>query len=762
MSTLTVPTDAQNFVIKGDLDLFNALAAEMGNGTVYIRNGGLYVEGLTDLDETTINTTDGQFTVTGSNLISMNVSAAIQLTANTTSYFTTTGSTLTLSATNSTTGKVTVTAAGTGTNSILLDATNATSGQITIQSAGGSTSTKAVQILASDTTDGDIYIKGSGNYASTNPAVLIEADNATSGQISLLSAGDSASVDAIKILASGTTGGNVLISAAGSTDPAIQIDATSSSGQVLVQSAGDESGVDAIKLLASAATDGNILLSAAGTNTNAAGIKLLASNATSGQVLVQGSGDIAAAVRILASGATSGGIDIDATGGAVTIDTTNTTTGVTIATVTAGVPVTIGTATSLTTIVGDLTVSGTTTTINTETLTVEDNIVVLNSGNGESGLDSGTVIRRFQTPNGAGTGDVVTNPNPVQESGAFQAGSATPGTLVLDEFASLTLNFYKGWWIKVTSGTGNNQVRRIKSYDETTQTATLYVTADNTGSFTDGLDLVTAPAAADTYRLYSAPYVSSYYDESEDAWTISSTANIPDPISGAGTSLITTQQYQKQHTGALDVHPQIYNNVFGSASTTTITFTLIGHGITALDKVYVDNSVDFTPSITTGTYIVQTTPTANTFTITVASSTTSATTSSATITLLHTSVVYANVLRPHDAGFGNISIPGVLSTEDIIITKTSTANFNITTTGLYGCYFLLVGDLNNTDGAMSTFAASSSGAAGSVTRLSSTRGAQNQRIDATWTSTNKVQIYQSPAGSGGGTYTYRVKIISLF
>lgn len=88
-------------------------------------------------------------------------------------------------------------------------------------------------------------------------------------------------------------------------------------------------------------------------------------------------------------------------------------------------------------------------------------------------------------------------------TGQFQAGSSTPATLVLDATASTEDDFYNEWDIEITSGPGDdNQRRRIKDYDGTTRIATIYVTADNVGGFTDGLDLVAAPNVGDTYTLY--------------------------------------------------------------------------------------------------------------------------------------------------------------------------------------------------------------------------------------------------------------------
>jgi len=714
-SNITPPTDELNFIIKGDLDILNAYDVSNGTGTIHIRNGGLYVEGLTDLDQTTINTTDGIFDVLGPNKIQFNVSggatSSIEMTAEDASFFTTTAGTLTLSNTaTDADGKIIVEAAGSGTDSVLINATNTTDGQITIQSAGGSTSTEAIKMLATDTTEGNVLIRGSGTSAN-GASVRLHADNTTSGQIFLDSAGGSSTIDAIQMVASDTSEGNILI-------------------------------------------QGN------GNNTNNPAIKLLADNDTSGQIVLEADGNLANAIKISADNGVAGGIDIDATG-RITIDSSDLTNGVSIATVTSGVPVLIGTATSVTTIAGDLVVRGATTTINTETLTVEDNIIVLNSGNGELDLDSGIVIRRFQTPNDASTGNVITGPDPIQESGEFDTGSSTPATLILDAHASSTDDFYNGWWIKVSSGTGVDQVRRIKDYVGATKTVTLYVTADNVSGFIDGLDLATAPASGDTYELYSDSFSMSYFDESENAWSLVNTSQIPDPVSTAGVSTALVQQYQQLKSGSIDVHPQVYRNVNGSASTTTITFTLLGHGLSVGDLIVLSDSSDFTPAIASGTFVTQTVPDTDTFTITVPDSTTSVDASSATLSISKTSVIKVNEIVPFDAGV-SLNFAGITCSEDITIPKTSTSYFFLNTcTNVYGAFFVIVSDRDNTDGAFATFSgARSSGNGGSVTRLAVAKGTDGQRIDADWEDGENMKIRHKPAGSGSGDYVYRVRVFT--
>lgn len=765
-SFITPPADELNVIFRGDIDILNAYSANNGSGTLHIREGGLYVQGLTDLDQTTINTLDGKFHVLGPNKVEIDISggatSSIEFTAEDNSFFTTTAGTVTLSATaTDANGKVNILAAGTGPNSILIDAQNATDGQIVIQSAGADTASDAVKILASDTVGGNVLVQAKGDFETGTPAIKLLADNATSGQILLESAGDSATSNAVSILATGTTGGNVNIVASGSTVPAILADATSNLGKILVRSAGDSSTENAIELLATATSEGNILVQANGLSSTNPSIKLLSDNETSGQILLEANGNIANAIRVTAT-STSGpsGIDVDATG-LISIDTTSIASGIAIATATEGVPVVIGTLTSLTTIAGDLLVQGTTTTINTETLTVEDNIILLNSGNGELGIDSGLIVRRFQTANNGSIGDVVAGPTPVQETGLFQAGSSAPGTLVLDTHASDSDDFYNGWWVKITSGTGVDQVRRIKDYVGSTKTATLYVAADNTDSFYDGLDLTTAPVATDSYNLYSDAFQMTFYDESRDQWTFANVSKIPDPVSGVGISTADIQQYQQVSMGALEVHPQIYKNANGSASGTTVTFTLLNHEIIAGQRVGISDSVDFTPSIPAGPYTVTSTPDANTFTIEVPVSTVSVDASSATLKLYHTSTVFTNIIRPIDPEFGDIAIPSLTCFEDITIPKTSTAYFFVNLCSMpYGAVMIYIADLYNTDGSFGVFAAarSTSVGSGAVSRLASASGEDGQRIDVDWLSGEKIKIRHRPAGSGLGNYTYRVRL----
>jgi hypothetical protein len=625
MATLTPPIDPKFSTFYGDLDLLAPGNVDSGTGTIYIRSGGLYTEGLTDLNQTTINTTTGEFNISGTNKINANMTSSIELTATAASFFTTTAGTLSLNATaTNANGKIAILAAGTGTDTINISSTNATSGQVHIQSAGASI-----------------------------PSVIVEA--------------------------------------------------TDAAGQTLIQSAG--TGLQAVKL-----------------------------------------------------NATAGGIYASATG-KINITTTNTANGITIGTDTLLVPITIGTIGSLTTIGGDLLVAGTTVSVNTTSLNFDDNAIILNSGNTVSGYNASLAIRRYQTPNDTPTGNLPGTEPPVQEFGTAQAG--TTSTITLAAYASAANEFYKNWWILITTGTGANQIRRIKSYVGSTKVATIYLAADNAApppgyptTFSDGLVFSTAPDNTSVYNLFSSGYPATFYDEADCKWKFYTVANVEDGITAS-----TIQQTQDLLTGAIDVKGKIYNNASFSSAAAVTTISIKDHGLIVGNYVKLSNSANSTPAITSGLYAVIAPITANTFTITAQASIVSAVDSSITVYFYNSSIVKANVITSYDPEFP-ISIPGASIYQDIIITKTSVLDFPVTLTAIYGAYLLLICDTSGT-GAAAVFAASNNGSTSNPpSRIVSSVGGQNQRISARWTSAAVINIFQSTAGTGLGTYTYRVRILS--
>jgi len=97
-----------------------------------------------------------------------------------------------------------------------------------------------------------------------------------------------------------------------------------------------------------------------------------------------------------------------------------------------------------------------------------------------------------QTENNNGTGDVVS------ATSGYVVGyvvSQTGNNIVLPSILNKSDNYYKGWWIKVTSGDAINNVRQIVGYTSSTNTIVV------NSSFTVNL------ATNDTCYLYSAPTI---------------------------------------------------------------------------------------------------------------------------------------------------------------------------------------------------------------------------------------------------------------
>jgi hypothetical protein len=131
--------------------------------------------------------------------------------------------------------------------------------------------------------------------------------------------------------------------------------------------------------------------------------------------------------------------------------------------------------------------------------------------------DNGTLIKRYQTVDGSSDDIVSDSPNETSSGhgGNAQAGDLT--NITLNSGASAVDDYYNGWWIHLTVGSGNGQIRRIKDFTGSTRVATIYSTSDNNE---DGLDFVTSASTDTEYSLFNRSYVGSFYDESEDVWKI--------------------------------------------------------------------------------------------------------------------------------------------------------------------------------------------------------------------------------------------------
>ncbi len=173
-------------------------------------------------------------------------------------------------------------------------------------------------------------------------------------------------------------------------------------------------------------------------------------------------------------------------------------------------------------ITGNLYVNGVTTSVNTTTINISDNTLMLNSGPAGS-KDAGVLIERYQTANDIGDGDVVGSNEPVFISGTVTSSSGT--SLEFTSAADKDQAALAGIWLKITTGTGVDGVRKIVS-----------ATRTGAGPYTYTCTLATSltSAAAATLNVYNRNYVAQYYDESEDEYILGYLSNAQDIQSDLG------------------------------------------------------------------------------------------------------------------------------------------------------------------------------------------------------------------------------------
>lgn len=261
------------------------------------------------------------------------------------------------------------------------------------------------------------------------------------------------------------------------------------------------------------------------------------------------------------------------------------------------IPVSIGTNTSTTTINGNLIVQGTTTTVNSETLTVVDNIIVVNSGPTVT-ADGGIAIHRFQYANNTNDGDVVSD-SPEEANIVVGVSGNSATTVYLQGLQTKPDDHYKDWWLKIVSGTGQNQVRKIKSYNGTTKIATIYGDADeiNTGPYIIGSDFLTTPDSTSKCNLYPCEYVMNIWDESakEFAFVCSSS------VSTTGTLIAHYADLHVNDFIANDIHVNTVNN---SSADRAITLELNNNSTSPVNIIGFSNDTN-TPH---GVYTVMVSP----------------------------------------------------------------------------------------------------------------------------------------------------------
>lgn len=426
-----------------------------------------------------------------------------------------------------------------------LELNGATDSQISIQSSGKNLTKPAIYINTTNTA-GNINISnnnglGNGSINVNTGTGGFNVTTNTGGNTNIITQGADAnfllnSSPAGQIMTIGinnTTDSAVVLASAGinTTRDAIQITTTNTSGNISIkQPPFSMGGVSTLTgqggYTVITQTGGSIIQNAYGSTSTY-------TNSATGDfqdltVSVTGLNKNSR-VNIISEGIGTDAINIHSTGGIyglsdgpITFDTTNTLNGINIATNMSNIPVNIGTPNSITTIFGDLDVKGTTTTIQSEIVTVTDNIVIVN--NAPSGTANGGLgIKRWQSANNTGIGDVVIDTP--DETGTLRNGN-TATTVSLPFSSSSVNNYYSGWWIKITSGTGANQVRKIKSYDGANREATIYSSIDQTDpsvlnntSPVEGMDYLTIPDNTSEYALYPCGYEFLLWNETANEFS---------------------------------------------------------------------------------------------------------------------------------------------------------------------------------------------------------------------------------------------------
>lgn len=450
---------------------------------------------------------------------------------------------------------------------MIIQTTN-TNGSISISNANGLGSGSISQLTGSGgftvrtNTSGPISITAQAASATFNvdsnaadQDLTVALNNSTDSAVVIKSAGSNTTKTALTIQTTNTAG-NITILQPSLSYGNVSITTGNNGFGVVTQTGGS------INMLAYGATSSYVNKTVS--DNQHLYISVQANNNNS-RVIIDGQGNSSNAVTIQATN-NSGGVYITGNN-TVQLESNDTNNGVSIATLTPGIPVKIGSTNSTTTVYGNLDVKGVTTTIESQVLTVVDNIIVVNNAPAGSS-DGGLAVKRYQYANDISAGDVVQDT--AEESGTTGSSGNSLTTFQLASGANSTNNYYNGWWVKFTSGTGSGQVRRIKSYDGSSRIATIYTTSDqtiNNVAPVEGLDFVTIPDNTSAYSLYPCHYVMNIWDESNDEWAFICSSTNPD-------EQVNISHYSDLHVGDLTASSVVTNVINGNAADISTTVTL--------------------------------------------------------------------------------------------------------------------------------------------------------------------------------------------
>ncbi|NBO98898.1 MAG: hypothetical protein EBU90_02050 [Proteobacteria bacterium] len=491
---------------------------------------------------------------------------------------------------------------------LTMSLTGSTDSQVRIESSGTNQSNTALVVKTTDA-NGNIVLSntdGLGNgstsvYTGSGGFILLTN---TSGPISLASQAASTSLtvysngvnENLSLNLLGETDSSLILQSQG-TNKAIEIKTLGNTGNIsITQPTSSEGGITVFSgstgLSVTTRTGGTTTITTNGavsTYTNATtgdnqDLNVTVTGNTDSKVNISSSGTGYGAITLQTSNP-GGGVYVNANG-QVQIDSNDAINGVKIGTGVPNTPVSIGTPNSVTTIYGDLEVKGVTTAIESTVVTIDDNIIVVNNAPGGSS-DGGLAVKRYQYANDSGYGDVVADT--ADFSGTVANGGNGVTTVNLGPSANSTNDYYNGWWIKIVSGTGAGQVRRIRSYVGNTKIATIYSTSDQTGVLgeptpIEGMDFTTVPDTSSNFSMFPCHFVMAIWDEYNDEFAFICSNTSP-------METVNRSHYSNVHVNGLTASSITTNTINGSQADTTVYVTLTNNtmtpvGITGFPNIY--------------------------------------------------------------------------------------------------------------------------------------------------------------------------------
>ena len=381
------------------------------------------------------------------------------------------------------TGNINITSTVNEAGSIYVRANAGTSETVKIHSDQGTSVTEGAESVTILSDAGGIGVRSTANLAN---AVNVTVDGGTTSSISIFNDQGTSVTEGSESIAILSDAGGIGIRSTANLVNAVNItNDGGTSGTIQIfndQGTSVAEGSSSIELLSDV---GGVELKS--TADLAKAIKLIADGGTSETIYIQSD-----------QGTGADSIEITSDAGGVTISAGNTSHGVKVGTV-SGAPVSIGHGTSETTVndnltvTGDLTVSGTTTTVSSSTLTIGDSLIKLAQGYTGSAYDQGIVFTR-----GDGANSNTQNMALIWDESA-------------DTFATIKAATEAG------TTAGNVTVTDYVNFRAGA------ITADDTSTFTNGLTVGSDGSGADV-TFHSATSSDNFlWDSSEEALIITGT-----------------------------------------------------------------------------------------------------------------------------------------------------------------------------------------------------------------------------------------------